>query len=327
MLVSQLYTNIVLSLQPQLLHPQAKLEWKKCADMPMEMDRPQVVVMGERVYIGGGRTKSVEVFQYDPSRNEWSRLPPHQVAFFAMAQFMGHLITVGGVTPHGVTGKVYRFIEESQKWEEFLKPMPTARYWPTVATTQSAIVASGGFTGVRGGKPVPCDTVEVYSSETSQWHTADPLPVPWGAITSVTIIDIWYQLGGSGTDGEDLTTVLCAPLTALIQKATSPTHQSASPMSVWKTLTDTPLRTSAAASLSGSLLAVGGYNLITPSSSAVYVFFPLTNSWVRATAGDLPEPCYACTVVQLSSNQVLVVGGFNDQDKLTKTVFLGSITI
>ena len=32
----------------------------------------------------------------------------------------------GCVMQNGVTGKVYHFIEESQKWEEFLKPMPTA---------------------------------------------------------------------------------------------------------------------------------------------------------------------------------------------------------
>ena len=56
-------------------------------------------------------------------------------------------------------------------------------------------------------------------------------------------------------------------------------------------------------------------------------FFPLTNSWVRVTTGDLPEPCYACTAVQLLSNQLLVVGGFNDQGNRTKTVFLGSIII
>ena len=45
--------------------------------------------------------------------------------------------------------------------------MPTARFLLTVATTQSAIIASGGVTGVRDGKLVPCATVEVYSSETS----------------------------------------------------------------------------------------------------------------------------------------------------------------
>ena len=296
--------------------------------MPVGMEGPQAVVMGEKIYMGGGTTENDEddhqVFQYDPSRNEWSRLPPHHVAGFAMAQFMGHLITVGGETPHGVTGKVYRFKEESQKWEEFLKSMPTARVFPSVATTQSAIVASGEFFSEEF---VPCATVEVYSSETSQWHTADPLPVPCGITTSVTIADTWYQLGGVGTDDKPLTTVLYAPLTALIQKATSPTHQSGSPMSVWKTLPDTPLKESAAASLSGNLLAVGGLDDENPASPALYIFLSLTNSWVRVTTGDLPEPRHGCTAVQLSSNQLLVVGGFNDQYKYTKTVFLGSITI
>ena len=295
--------------------------------MPVNMMRPQVVVMGEKVYIGGGTTKSGEdrkqVFQYDPSRNEWSRLPPCQVVFYAMAQFMGHLIRVGGGIRHGgynYTGKLYCFKEESQKkWEEFLKPMPTARVWPSVATTQSAIVASGGDVDVRDGKPVPCATVEVYSSETSQWHTADPLPVPCGGMTSVTIADTWYQLGGGGTDGNDLTTSLCTPLTTLIQKATSPTHQSAR-QSVWKTLPDTPLLGSAAASLSGNLLAIGGYSDKTSPSQSVHIFFPLTNSWVRATTAELPEPRRACTAVQLSSNQLLVVGGKDDQNKRTKTV-------
>ena len=174
---------------------------------------------------------------------------------------------------------------------------------------------------------MPCVTVEVYSSETSQWHTADPLPVPCWGMTSVTIADTWYLLGGGGTGGKFLTTVLYTPLTALVQRATSPTDQSASQISVWKNLPDTPLVRSAAASLSGNLLTVGGWDVSTPPSPAVYVFFPLTNSWVRVTTGDLPEPHYACSAVQLSSNQLLVLGGRDDQGKLTKTVFLGSITI
>ena len=297
--------------------------------MPVKMADAQAVVMGEKIYVGGGTTENTgdgkQVLQYDLSHDEWSRLPPHQVIFFPMAQFMRHLITMGGMMQASViTGKVYRFKEESQKWEEFLKPMPTARFWPSVATTQSAIVASGGVTGVRDGKLVFCSTVEVYSRETSQWHTADPLPVPCLLMTSVTIADTWYQLGGGGTDDKDLTTVLCAPLTALIQRASSPTHQSAR---VWKTLPATPLKWSTAASMSGSLIAVGGWNVGTPPSSAVYIFLPLTNSWVRATTGDLPEPRYSCTAVQLSSNRLLVVGGQDNQRKRTKTVFLVSITI
>ena len=313
------------------------------------MEKPQVVVMGEKVYMGGGDNEDYQdsddrqVFEYDPSRDEWSRLPHHQLIGFGMAQFKGNLITVGGMTTSltgilqaiattllqrdsakgYVTGKVYHFKEQSQKWEEFLKPMPTARYHLSVATTKSAIVASGGSIGYRNDNDIPCATVEVYSSETSQWHTADPLPIPCYGMTSVTIADTWYQLGGIGADGKYLTTVPYAALTAFTQKATSPRHRSASLMSVWKTLPDTPLERSAAASMSGSLLAVGGYS----GSQAVLVFLPLTNSWFRLSTGDLPEPRYACTAVQLSFNQLLVVGGKDDRDKRTNTVFLGTITL
>ena len=302
--------------------------------MPVGMCRPQVVLIGEKVYMGGGYAEHVEdqnwVFQYEALKDEWSCLPPHHVTSFAMAQFAESLITVGGEIPHGggLTGEVYCFNKQSQKWEEFLKPMRTARCQLSVVTTQYAIVASGGnfATGFRDGKPVTCTTVEVYSSDTAQWHTADPLPVPCGAMTSVTIADTLYQLGGGGGD-KAIPTVLYAPLNTLIQEATSPFHLTASHISVWKTLPDTPLRESAAASLSGSLLAVGGWDDETIASQAVHIFLPLTNSWVRATAGDLPEPCCACTAVQLSSNRVLVIGGCNDQREYSKAIFLGSITV
>ena len=277
--------------------------------------------------MGGGHTEDDEdaywVFQYNLSQDEWSYLPSHSAFFFAMAQFSGILITVGGVMQDGVTGKVYRLKERSHKWEEFLKPMPTARFCLSLATTKAAIVASGGDIDVKDGKPVPCATVEVYSSETSQWHTADSLPVPCGAMTSVTIADTWYLLGGDGTGDEDVTSVQCTPLTTLLQKA-KPSSRKSSRMSVWKTLPDTPLKSSAAASLSGNLLAIGGYSDKTSSSPSVHIFLPLTNSWVRATTGNLPAPRHACTAVQLSSSRVLVVGGKDNQDMHTKTVFLGS---
>ena len=40
--------SYILSLQPQLLHPQAKLQWKKCADMPVGMSSVQADVMEEK---------------------------------------------------------------------------------------------------------------------------------------------------------------------------------------------------------------------------------------------------------------------------------------
>ena len=66
--------------------------------MPAGMVGPQAVVMGEKVYIGGGisecsKEECNQVLQYDPSRDEWSRLPPLKVIAFFMAQFKENLIT------------------------------------------------------------------------------------------------------------------------------------------------------------------------------------------------------------------------------------------
>ena len=319
--------TVVPSLQSQLF--QARLQWKTCADVPVKMHSAQAVVIGEKVYVGGGFTeKPDDKFQYNTSTNEWSRLPPHAVCYFAMAQFTGELITVGGQEQgSGPTGKVYRFKEESQEWEEFLQPMPTARIYLTVATTQSAIIASGGVTGFRDNNmPVLCATVEVYSTETSQWYTADPLPMPSFLTTSVTIANTCYLLGGTDANKVPVTTVQYASLTSLIQKATSPTHESASPTSVWKTLPDTPLNVSAAVSLSGNLLAVGGREG-NSTTQAVHLFFPLTNSWVRITTGDLPQPRYCCTAAQLSSNTMIVIGGEDNKNSITETVFIGTVTV
>ena len=83
----------------------------------MAVQKLQAVVIGEKVYIGGGLIdkefieNALQVFQYDPTVDEWNHLPLHHVVDFAMAQFMGHLITVGGVIPYcnSFTGKVYHF--------------------------------------------------------------------------------------------------------------------------------------------------------------------------------------------------------------------------
>ena len=301
----------------------------------MGMIRPQVVVVGERVCVGGGVPHSGDdfhlVFQYDPARDEWTVLPPGPAYYFGLGQLSGELLTVGGVDRRkGIIKKVYHYKPESQRWEEFLQPMPTARAGLTVISTQSALIACGGATDITSdGKYMPCSIVEVFTTETSQWHTTDPLPVPCKYMSSATINDTGYLLGGVTTDNNP--TVLYAPVASLIHRATSHPQQPTSvarpdsTSSAWKTLRDTPLRTSAAASLGGMLLALGGeYGEV---KIAVHVYSPATSTWIRVESGDLPERRFFCTAVELSANRLLVVGGCDQDGKDTNTVFLGSFII
>ena len=123
------------------------------------MSVSQVVVVGETVCVGGGATDSKDdlylVFQYNPARDEWTTLPRCSVRYFGLGHLSGELLTVGGATPDGTIIKtVYHYKPESREWEEFLQPMPTARYSLSVISTQSALIACGGAGGLQ--KNVSC---------------------------------------------------------------------------------------------------------------------------------------------------------------------------
>ena len=326
------------ALRAEVRYQKARLHWRKVANLPVGKNVPQVVVVGEKVYVGSGSTVSAEqflVFQYNPARDEWTTLPPCPVIFYGLGQLSGELLTVGGLLQVSTIGystkKVYHYKPESQEWEEFLQPMPTARQQPTVISTQSVLVACGGATDMIGRKLVPCTTVEVYTTETSQWHTADPLPVPCMMMSSAIINNTAYLLGGLTTDHQPITTVPYAPVASLIQRATSHPQQSASAArpdstsSAWKTLNRaTPVVMPAAASLAGLLLTVGGTN---DKGKTPAVHFYSISKWIRVLSWDMPEPRAGCAAAVLAGNRLLVVGGKDQDGKSLNTVFLGSLIV
>ncbi len=158
--------------QPLPLQPQTRLQWRRCADLPVEMESAQAVLVGGKVCVGGGDAvgNSHLLFQYDRRKDGWATLPPCPVGWFGLGQFKGHIITVGGCARgRDTTNKLHRYKEASQTWEEYLRPMPTPRRYLSVITTQSAIIACGGV----DSKGQVCATVEVYTDEPSRWYTAD----------------------------------------------------------------------------------------------------------------------------------------------------------
>ncbi len=313
--------------QPLPLQPQTRLQWRRCADLPVEMTGAQAVLVGGKVCVGGGDTEdaySYLLFQYDRGRDGWATLPPCPVRLFGLGQFNGHIITVGGRTHGGdTTNKLHHYKEESQTWEEYLRPMPTQRRRLSVLTTQSAIIACGGV----DSKGQVCVTVEVYTDEPSRWYTADPLPIRCYWMTSVIVNDTCYLLGGCDEYLDPTKSVLqCASITSLVERAKSPPKYFAALFaSVWRTVKNTPLYSSTAASLSGSLLAVGGQYDRLQKSPAVHMFQPQTNSWVRMTSGDLPKAVHAVTAIQLPDNELFLCGGYSGRSR-SQDVFIGSIT-
>ena len=285
--------------------------------------------MGESVYVGGKGT-GYKIFQYSWRRGVWSTLPECPVKWFGLTQITGRLTTVGGKDrAMSRTGHVYEFVSKSQRWQESLPPMPTARSsvvviaHPSSSPKPPAIAVCGGL-GDAGG--VVLNIVEVFCQSTSQWHTAEPLPTPLCRLTSATVGDIAYLLGGLGTDLYHTKNCFSVSLDSLFDTATPPGVSQSQHGSLWMAVSDIPLVASSPASLGGSLVTIGGRRSSTGSSSAATHLLTSSGSWERVRGGDLPEPRFRSAAVFLPSGELMVVGG-NSKGLFTAscTLFVASI--
>ena len=275
---------------------------------------PRVVVFKGKVYIGGGNALSDRerqtVMVYDPQQDSFVTLPPYTYTYFSMAIVNNQLVLVGGadVRTGKKTNKLAVWNEESRKWTHPLPPMTTACDSPSVISHKNRwlVVMAGRGDGTDLSRVEILDT-----TESGQWYHAAPLPHTCSCVSTVTISNTCYLLGGfSGHIASRK--LFCVNLDDLISQALSqPAGASAPPTpSPWMTLTDTPEACSTAFSLNGSLLSVGGYG----DSKAIYHYQPSSKSWIKA--GELPVGRVRCACTVLPSGEVFVAGGVCDSEQV-----------
>ena len=269
---------------------------------------PSVVVFKQKVYIGGGIASSDRekqtVVVYDPKQDSCDTLPPYAYKWFSMAIVNDQLVLVGGreVKTYSRTNKLGVWNEQSKRWTHTLPPMTTACHSPSVATHNNRwLVVIGGV-----GDGTSLSRVEILdTTESLQWYQAVSLPHPYYQVSLATIGNMYYHLGGF-TEPSASKRVFSVCLDDLISQAVSqPASASAlSTPSPWQSLPDTPLIRSTALAFNGALLAVGGGS---SGSSAIHVYQPSRNSWVKA--GEMSTKRCASGCVVLPSGEVLVAGG------------------
>ena len=222
------------------------------------------------------------------------------------------------VRTNKITTKLGAWNEQSKRWTHSLPPMTTACCSPSVATHNNRwLVVIAGFGETALSRVEILDT-----TESVQWYQAESLPHPCFQVSSATIGNMCYLLGGFITEIESSKKVLSVCLDDLIisQAVFQPASTSTPPTpSLWKSLPDTLLTYSTALAFKGALLAVGGERL---GGSAIHVYQPSSNRWVKA--GVLPtERCDSGCVV-LPNGEVLVAGGGHD-DKIRRKLEIASI--
>ena len=281
--------------------------------MPFGMDLyPQVIVFNDKAYIGGRLAPSDKqqqtVIVYDPQKDSYDTLPPYTYKLFSIAVVNNQVVVVGGedIRTKKRTNQLGVWNEQSKSWTHALPPMTTACTLPSVATHNNRwLVVMGGVSG----DGTYLSRVEILDTTGSgQWYQAAPLPQPCYCVSTATIGNMCYLLGGFC--GGASYKVFSVQLDELISQAVSqPAGARALQTQSWMTLPDTPLTNSTALVIDGALLAIGGWG-----STTIYHYQPNSRSWIKA--GELPAKRLCCCCTVLPSGEMLVAGGVCGADRV-----------
>ena len=278
--------------------------------MPFGVSGTRLAQVQGTLYVGGVTDSSdvndYIVLTYDISAGKWATLPPYSTRYFAMTAIDNHLVLVGGAGRDGVRSKVLGvWSEDSKKWTHPYPDMTTPCSSCSAVVYNQHLVVAGGARGWGVGDYL--SSVEVMNTDTKQWYAASPTPIAWSQMKTAVVGDMCYFVGGC-IEKDPTNNVYSVSLPALVSQLNSDSF--AKDTKTWKELPQLPVTKAAPLSISGSLLAVGGFK----NESALHLYKPDAGQWVKVA--DMPTPRYSTTCIMITDKELLVVGGIGDKDRL-----------
>ena len=262
------------------LRPGVPLKWECCTELPVGMRDAQAVVLGNKVFVGGGFTpidaldSNVYVCEF-PGDITWRTLE-HSTRFAALTTYQERLVLVGGESPcTGAPSNQLWMLEDEQSWTQPLPSMPTPRSRASAMSFRQYLVVVGG---------VGYDVIEVYNGQ--QWARADTLPRRCFFMKS-TLHDGFLYLTGGENQGKSIFQFSLQTLTLHSPKKYAP-HE-------WCSVT----------AFGRALVTVGGWD--NEQKNSLHMYDPITQSWEHV--GEMPEAVDCTCTVTLPSGEMLVIGG------------------
>ncbi len=317
---------------------QATLSFFESQTLPDATSAGQCVTINDYLYYSGMKLdsegmkmKKSDIYQYTISLKEWSKLPQqHQYAHFGLGQVKQELVTIGGwdYNERKATKKIMHI--HNKKWmNKGSHKMPTSRHSLVVISSSSHVIAAGGITDLNSQY---VDTVEVYDIETTQWNEVESLPKALFSFQSLGILNNHvYMIGNRGETTNRLNKMYCASLDLLLLSSKQPAiiGDEEQEYSVWREVANAPMYSPSGLVSCNIMLAMGGYKNAECSNTEIdaniYAYSPSFNAWMKV--GELPSPLADFTVASLPAKEFLMIGGINEQNQATKTVYKASFEL
>ena len=281
------------------------LKWKKTIKLASGVGDAQAVVVGGKVYIGGGRAKgsNYKILEYTIEGGQWWEIET-PVEGFGMAVVNDQVIITGGVDREdSLTNQVWVLDSLTNTWTQPFPAMSTARSWFSAVGYKRWVL-------VVGGDDEKC--VEVLDTKSKQWYTVSPLPSDALQPSLTMIQDTLYVLWEKSAVSVSIPMLISD---AMSQSQASDSTNEPRPTE-WQSLPDTPTSYPAITSFHGYLLAVGAYG---SPSSTISIYLPHNEQWLPVA--QLPKPRDGCTCVVLpETEEMMVIGGWDEKREYIKTI-------
>ena len=304
---------------------QSPLLWKGCARIPSGFIRPNVIVKGTSVFVGGGSALSLEicrtVFEYSTERDMWSNLPLAPYDTFALVVVGDTITTVGGVSEHStVTSTLACFEENARRWGRKFPAMPTERCSPSALATDTHLIVIGGI-NLIGGNERFSSAVEILNLSTFVWSRAAPTIAPMSSM-SITLCPArrrLYLTGGLTEEGL-VRTIFGCQIDRLLRSTQDGNTTAGRNVTgtVWEIITDAPYVRSGCVAVNRKLITAGGLDGDEKVTNCLHVFNPEANSW--QSLGVMPASRSSCSVAMLDNDRLIIVGGYVDPVDVSHTL-------
>ena len=270
---------------------------KKAA--PSRMTRGSATTCGLFAYFTPDGSNSV--YKYELRREKWEELPSSPYRSSGLVIINKQLTAVGGWDGLLPTNKLLTL--RQRKWVEQYPPMNTARFSSAVVSTPD-----GEHLIVIGGNGSLCSliaTVELFQVKSRRWYKLTDLPEPLPS-PSATICGDLVHVIGTDTDG-----YTCS-LGSLSSSDKPIPPESVLHLISWTPLPPLPVTESAAATLCGQLVLIGGWRNVNSIHQLV------DGEWVEI--GCMSSARERCLVASPSPDRIIIVCGWRAKDSVEECV-------
>lgn len=295
-----------------------RLKWHSQPSLPdgLHGSTLRVHECGDRLYICGGAhedgTPNMSVY-YCSTQNvtHCTKVAASAPQYYCGSAIINdELVLIGGLnsSSNTCTRALSSYDARAQLWVTRLPPLPTPR-------SSSATVVCSNYLVVVGGQDEDGETVgtvEVLHIPSKSWETAAGLPVNVAGQSVALCNNTIYLLGG--IDGSAcLQSVYAASIESIIASCHRASMFSSINRAgrVWKQVCDCPFPLMVAVANCDQLLALGGTRESNAADNVlvdlIWVYDESRNVWAQIQ--NMPSPCRLCSVIVLSDNNMLIVGG------------------